>query len=547
MSFQFYFKLEDIIIGSANIHHIESDTFRPLKNLKYLELWNNPALQFSSDIVQWSSELMFLNLGDCKLKNFDFRALNMLPKLGRLDLSSNKISIISHEPHGNIKMVNDFSSRHHPEHEADGGFMANSSLMNNSGPNIVLEGNPIQIVNPDTIASLCGKNLTLGKYPLSRTVIKNISLGISKSKIGSLSMKSSGIRNITSEMFEPLRNTSLVYLGLLGNRLILYPFVFANLRRVSELDINTCGLTVLEPEYFYGMSALRKIYLYFNNFLSLNPYNATWDINVSELYFLLSYVEKIDEYTFKGLHNLRKLTLVYGNEPQSNMVTIDRENLDDLTIYADNFETVILKTPQLRFFQAEPLSRRQTKYATIYNFQQSKMIEHLKIVKGALSLIYIDKQFELMGHLVNISTLDLNSNSIYEIPSGSFRSIPSLQSLYLNSNGLRTIYSDTFTGLVYLTMLNLEDNSITSIAHDFLKDMKLLTNLQFSSNDLSSLNEDVFADAKMLTTLTLADNDLRWLNENVFANTKVLATLTLADNRFVGFNRTLPSYRSIPQ
>ena len=229
------------------------------------------------------------------------------------------------------------------------------------------------------------------------------------------------------------------------------------------------------------------------------------------------------------------------------MVTIDLENLDELTIIGDNFETVILKTRQLRFFEARPLSGRQTYYSTIYDFQESKIIEHLKIVKGALSLRDIDKQFELMGQLVNISTLDLNSNAIYEIPSGLFRSIPSLQSLYLNSNGLSAIYSDTFTGLVYLTMLNLEDNSITSIAHDFLHDMKMLTNLQLSSNDLSSINDNVFSDTKMLTTLTLSDNDLSWLNENLFANTKVLATLTLADNRFVGFNRTtfIPIYSSL--
>ena len=311
MSFQFYFKLEDIIIGSANIHYIEGDTFRPLKNLKYLELWNNPSLQFSTDIVQWSSELILLNLLACRLKVFDFGVLNILPKLERLDLSSNKISIISHESHGSINMMNDFSSRittHRLKHELqdEGGFMANSSLMNNPGPNIILEGNPIQMVNPDTIALLCGNKLTLGGYPLSTSVIKNISLGISKSKIESLMMKSSGIRNISSEMFEPLRNTSLAFLGLLGNRLILYPFVFANLRRLSELDINTCGLTVLQPEYFYGMSALRKLNLDLNNFLSLNPYNATWDINVSKLDLLLSYVEKINEYTFKGLHDFRK-------------------------------------------------------------------------------------------------------------------------------------------------------------------------------------------------------------------------------------------------
>ena len=54
VSFQFYLRLEDIKIGSANIHYIESGAFRPLKNLKYLKLWDNPGLLFQMNLVQWS-------------------------------------------------------------------------------------------------------------------------------------------------------------------------------------------------------------------------------------------------------------------------------------------------------------------------------------------------------------------------------------------------------------------------------------------------------------------------------------------------------------
>ena len=47
VSFQFYIQLEDIILGSANVNYIESDTFRTLKNLKSLEYW---------EIINWPRE-----------------------------------------------------------------------------------------------------------------------------------------------------------------------------------------------------------------------------------------------------------------------------------------------------------------------------------------------------------------------------------------------------------------------------------------------------------------------------------------------------------
>ena len=507
VSFQFYIQLEDIILGSANVHYIESDTFRPLKNLKSLELWDNPV-HFSKDILQWSSELTLLNLLACGLNFFDFGVLDFLPKLEKLDLSFNQIGTISSKTSVKAKMVTELSSSNFTKQKGDnfaeGRFVAN----------ITLEYNPLQIVDPDTVAVLRGKKLDLMGYPLSRGTIKNISSGISQSRIKSFSLKKSGIRNITSDMFEPLRNTSLAYLGLSENQLILHPYIFANLRLLFELDLTECGLTSLEPEYFYGMSSLREIHLSDNNLYSLNPNNVTWDINVNELIFVLSYVEEINEVTFKGLHNLSTLQLNYNAEPRSKKFQIDLRNLHYLKVVGDRFESIILKTPQLRYFEIKPWVKMILDYPTNYYFQNSEMIEQLKIVEGALRGYFIDEQLESIKCLHNIRLLDLHANSIYELPSGFFRNVPSLQSLYLNKNRISTIYSDTFAGLSFLTLLNLEGNVITMLSENFLKDVTALKSMDLSSNVLD------------------------YLDEGLFADTKVLAILTLSSNRFVGFNQT---------
>ena len=286
----------------------------------------------------FNSELKVLNLSACRLNFFDFKVLNVLSKLEELDLTSNELTSISAESQNNeliIDLISSIATEYAQSRFLEGKF----------GANIILQDNPIQVVDPDTVAGLPGRMLALEGHPLSRELIRNISIGIAKGGIDSLTMKSSGIRNITYDMFEPLRNTYLAFVGFVGNRLTLYPFGFANLRLLFELDLTECGLTVLEPEYFYGMSALRKISLFLNNFHSVNPYHATWSINVNKLSLSLSYVGDIDEHTFKGLHNLSNLEVHYENKSWSDTVEINLRKLENLTIMRYHIETVILKTP----------------------------------------------------------------------------------------------------------------------------------------------------------------------------------------------------------
>ena len=100
--------------------------------------------------------------------------------------------------------------------------------------------NPFEMIDPDAIASLHVTAVHFGWNKLSFDLIRNITLGVSRSDvIKSLSLKFANITIIPPDLFDFLCNKSLSKLSLQGNNLLLYPSVFAALTHVSTLDITS--------------------------------------------------------------------------------------------------------------------------------------------------------------------------------------------------------------------------------------------------------------------------------------------------------------------
>ena len=180
---------------------------------------------------------------------------------------------------------------------------------------LMLIDNPIQTVDPDTIASLHVKWLQFGVYPLSLEVIRNITLGVSKSTvIERLDIQYSNITYIPFDLFEHLHNKTLSSLSLEGNNIALYPGVFKDLKHVFSLNLKNCGFTIIDPEYFDGMVNLHVLHASSYQLASVNPRNITWSVNLDELFLGLFQCTKINEYAFRGLRNLTKLILSSDNK-----------------------------------------------------------------------------------------------------------------------------------------------------------------------------------------------------------------------------------------
>ncbi|XP_005096664.1 carboxypeptidase N subunit 2 [Aplysia californica] len=192
-----------------------------------------------------------------------------------------------------------------------------------------------------------------------------------------------------------------------------------------------------------------------------------------------------------------------------------------------------------------------------------------------------------LAAIPTLTSLDLSSNSLQELPSGVFRSLTELTFLKLNGNSLKSLYSHSFEGLsnvrefhardcdlnfveknvlaqmtklvivdlgknlitvlpppkvlskvIFLKTLLLDSNKIQSIAKRQFVALHLQT-LDLSSNVISDIDEDAFT-AMAMQELNLFNNSIVSLSKAVFQPlTHHLTYLNLAGNRLQNLDPTL--------
>ena len=232
-SFQVYLELVDLNLYVNQIYSIEIGTFFPLVKMEYLNLLGNPLFNVNGNIFQWMCEMRHLNLQHTRLSSFSTRIKNRAPKLQFEDMElsahcTDKISTPSEDEVNEIDLSwNNISSL----------SAENMKIYSECLPiSLKLFKNPFELIDPDAIASLHATAVHFGWRKLSFDMIRNITLGVSKtSVIKSLSLENVDMTNVSHDLFDFLHNKSLSKLSLSRNNLLLYPSVFAALTHVSTL------------------------------------------------------------------------------------------------------------------------------------------------------------------------------------------------------------------------------------------------------------------------------------------------------------------------
>ncbi|XP_023262594.1 chondroadherin [Seriola lalandi dorsalis] len=126
--------------------------------------------------------------------------------------------------------------------------------------------------------------------------------------------------------------------------------------------------------------------------------------------------------------------------------------------------------------------------------------------------------------------LNLQRNSLGNIPTGSFSESKGLISLHMQHCQLREIGSQAFKGLKKLIYLYLSNNEINSIKPGAFEDLTELTYLYLDGNQISDLAKGIFSPMINLFILQLNDNKLRELRPGTFTGAKDLRWLHMSGN-----------------
>ena len=81
-----------------------------------------------------------------------------------------------------------------------------------------------------------------------------------------------------------------------------------------SLVLFNCDFKAIDPRYFDGMMYLRVLHISSRQLTLVNPANITWTVNLDEMRLGLYKCIKIHEYTFRGLHNLIRLSLNHDSQ-----------------------------------------------------------------------------------------------------------------------------------------------------------------------------------------------------------------------------------------
>ncbi|CAD6235648.1 GSCOCG00007949001-RA-CDS [Cotesia congregata] len=176
---------------------------------------------------------------------------------------------------------------------------------------------------------------------------------------------------------------------------------------------------------------------------------------------------------------------------------------------------------QIRHLQISHSSIREVAEDSFTKFNNS--LTSLGLISARLQQV----PHKALASLTQLTTLDLESNHIHDLPAHSFTKL-SLQKLNLKGNQIQKIAEHAFSGLeASLTDLDLAENKIRIFPMTALRNLEHLVSLRLSWNEVSQLPEDGYSRLDALNFLDLSSNNFDKIPLNCFRCCPLLRTLSL--------------------
>ena len=230
-SFSPYPQLTLLDVRDNDIILIDKKAFSPLKRLESLDLSNNNNINLANDPLTPLTGLKILTLSS---NDLSFLKITCSSEMERIDLSQNKLKKLS----------------------------PNTLTLLCRSTSLFLHDNPINNVDPNTIAHLKVQYLRVGGDNFSLAIWNNFSEGIANSKIQRLQLNKVDFNNNPSHFHGDQMQNSTNHCPDVG---------FGKMTNIKELSLTNCHLKTVKPMLFHGMKALRVLSLKNNRISCINP------------------------------------------------------------------------------------------------------------------------------------------------------------------------------------------------------------------------------------------------------------------------------------
>jgi len=136
---------------------------------------------------------------------------------------------------------------------------------------------------------------------------------------------------------------------------------------------------------------------------------------------------------------------------------------------------------------------------------------------------------EVFKNLEKLDWLSLYNNQISFISPNAFKNLKNLQGIELSNNLLKT-YPISLLDLINLISIEIDSNEIESIPESAFKNLSLLTNISLANNKIKNIPENLFSHNKNLYFVNLSNNIINELHEKTKSDLKRIENVNLFGN-----------------
>lgn len=473
--------LEELYLNHNQVNKFYENVFTNLGNLKILDLsdMNNGIVKpIPREVFAPLKSLTDLRLNNDLLPSFNFLPEGALPKLQKLELARNGISIIA---------------------EGDFKYLEGTSI-----DNLDLSGNDLTSIDPSCFSGLKLLNFINLKQAIhSEDAIAQVGTALKEVHVTNMSLSMIGLTNLTDDTFNTFGGVPLEALDLsLNNISHIAGAPFQYLTQLGEINLYKNFISNIGPDAFSHLGNLRTLDLSNNSLTKLNEttFQSLTESVLRVLYLEINRIETIEAGTFHGLGQLEFLKLSRNRLTQ--------------TILGPELEGM----PKLKILDLglnKDISIGEDAFANVTSLTKL----YLNVI-GLKTMMAGKSPFR---HLVNLEMLDLSNNSLSRILApDSFKSLTKLQVLYLQHNNLYHLWEDSqtpvdfLTGLTSLRKADLSYNGFHKIPDGAFKNTTHLQILLLARNQIANLTSSSFEGLSSLRELQLHHNNLNVIKETSF-------------------------------